>query len=78
KALRFYNTTYDMRQSEDVINPKTSHCDIMVLSDPQARDDLPTHPFLYAQVLGIYHVNVVYSGPGMLNYEAMRFDFLWV
>ena len=78
KLARFYNTTYDVRRSEDVINPKTSHCDIMLLSDPQARNDLPTHPFLYARVLGIYHVNVVYSGPGMLNYEVMRFDFLWV
>ena len=78
KLAWFYNTTYDVRRSEDVINPKTSHCDIMLLSDPQTRNDPPTHPFLYARVLGIYHVNVVYSGPGMLNYEAMRFDFLWV
>ena len=78
KLARFYNTTYDVRRSEDVINPKTSHCDIMLLSDPQVGNNFPAHPFLYARVLGIYHVNVVYSGPGMLNYEAMRFDFLWV
>jgi len=78
KLARFYNTTYDVRRSEDVINPGTSHRDVMLLSDPLARNDFPTHPFLYARVLGIYHVNVVYSGPGMLNYEAMRFDFLWV
>lgn len=37
-----------------------------------------THPFLYARVIGIYHVNVIYTGPGMLNYDATRFDFLWV
>ncbi|EDQ99293.1 uncharacterized protein LACBIDRAFT_335113 [Laccaria bicolor S238N-H82] len=78
KLARFYNTTYDVRRSEDVINPGTSHRDVMLLSDLLARNDFLTHPFLYAQVLGIYHVNVVYSGPGMLNYEAMRFDFLWV
>jgi len=25
--------------------------------------------FRYAQVLGIYHANVIYVGPGMLDYE---------
>ncbi len=34
------------------------------------------HPFLYGRVIGIYHVNVVYVGPGMKGYEPMRFDFL--
>jgi hypothetical protein len=36
------------------------------------------HYFLYARVLGVYHANVVYTGPGMLDYEARRMDFLWV
>ena len=75
KVARFYNTSYNVRRSEDVINPKTSHCDIMLLSGPQVGNDLPTHPSLYARALRIYHV---YSGPGMFNYEPMRFDFLWV
>jgi hypothetical protein len=37
-----------------------------------------SHPFLYARVLGAYHANVLYTGPGMQNHEARRFDFLWV
>ncbi|KAF8241067.1 hypothetical protein L208DRAFT_1463696 [Tricholoma matsutake] len=36
------------------------------------------HHFLYTQVLGRYHVNVIYSGPGMHDFEALHFDFLWV
>jgi hypothetical protein len=40
--------------------------------------DDDSHPFRYARVLGIYHVNVVYTGPDMLDYAARRFDFLWV
>lgn len=36
------------------------------------------HPFLYARVLGAYHTNVIYTGPGMRDYEARSFDFLWV
>jgi len=80
KLARIYYTTYDMRRSEDVINPRTSHCDIMLLAPMES--DVATsgsfHPFLYARVLGIFHTNVIYNGPGMISYEAMRLDFLWV
>ncbi|KAF9473559.1 hypothetical protein BDN70DRAFT_761574, partial [Pholiota conissans] len=84
KLARFYHTTYDVRRSEDVVNPRTSHCDIMLLADVKSDDNTPNtqsmHPFLYARVVGIYHVNVVYVGPGhdITGYEAMRFDFLHV
>ena len=84
KLARFYHTTYDVRRSEDVINPRTSHSNIMLLSDLSVsndEDNLATssiHPFLYARVIGIYHVNVVYTGPGMKDYRPMRFDFLHV
>jgi hypothetical protein len=83
KLARFYYTTYDVRRSEDVVHPQTSQCDVMLLG-PQAEgtseetSKTSLHPFLYARVLGIYHVNVVYTGPGMVNYEPMKFDFLWV
>ena len=83
KLARFYHTTYDVRRSEDIINPKTSHCNIMLLSDLASKeashiDIAVTHPFLYGCVLGIYHVNVVYTGPGMKGYKATRYDFLHV
>ncbi|KJA21107.1 hypothetical protein HYPSUDRAFT_141225, partial [Hypholoma sublateritium FD-334 SS-4] len=83
KLARFYHTTYDVRRSEDIINPRTSHCNIMLLSDLASKEEncidaTTTHPFLYGRVIGIYHVNVVYTGPGMKGYEAMRFDFLHV
>lgn len=87
-TIRFNYTTYDVRRSQDVINPRTAHCNIMMLNKPARNPDsgMPTesescssaHPFLYAQVIGIYHVNVIYTGPGMLNYNATRFNFLWV
>jgi hypothetical protein len=41
-------------------------------------DSEPDHPFMYARVLGIYHANVVYTGEGMIDYQARRFEFLWV
>ena len=39
---------------------------------------LNLHHFLYARVLGAYHVNVIYTGPGMRDFEAHHFEFLWV
>lgn len=83
KLARFYHTTYDVRRSEDVINPRTSHSNIMLLSTLAINEETPlditaTHPFLYARTIGIYHVNVVYIGPGMKDYEAMHFDFLHI
>jgi len=78
KLARFYYTTYDIRCSEDIINPCTSHCYVMLLAPRAAEVATSFHPFLYACVLGISHVNVIYNGPGMISYEPMRFDFLWV
>jgi hypothetical protein len=73
--LRINYTTYDVRRSQDIINPNTPHRDVMLLSDEE--DDDPHH-FRYARVLGIYHVNIVYTGPDSLDYTPRRLDFLWV
>jgi hypothetical protein len=74
---RFNYTTYDVRRAQDVINPRTSHCNVMVL---HAAHDMghPGHRFIYGKVLGIYHVNVIYTGSGMVNYTPIRMEFLWV
>lgn len=78
RLAKFNYTTYDVRRAEDVINPGTSHRDIMLLADTSDTAGCFEHPFLYARVLGIYHVNVIYTGEGMLDYNARRVDFLWV
>jgi hypothetical protein len=83
KIMRINFTTYDVRRSQDVIHTGTTHCNIMVLSDPRSSEssskepNLP-FPFVYGRVLGIYHVNVIYNGPGMLDYRPRRINFLWV
>jgi hypothetical protein len=76
--VRFNYTTYDVRRSQDVINPRTSHRNVMVLSTADDASSTHAHPFWYAQVLGIYHTNVVYTGPGAIDYSPRRLDFLWV
>ena len=76
---RFHFTTYDVRRGTDIINPGTSRCNIMLLANDAATDrSANPHHFLYARVLGVYHANVIYTGPGMRDYEARRLDFLWV
>ncbi|KAH7904506.1 hypothetical protein BJ138DRAFT_1019068 [Hygrophoropsis aurantiaca] len=78
KLARFNYTTYDVRRAQDVVNPSTSHHNIMVLANHSSKDGPTQHPFWYARVLGIYHANVIYTGPGMLDYNPRRMEFLWV
>ncbi|KAI0754545.1 hypothetical protein C8Q80DRAFT_1117222 [Daedaleopsis nitida] len=72
-------TTYDVRRARDIVNPGTEHCHVMML-DPtvSAHESSPQGRFLYARVLGAYHANVVYNGPGSRDYHPRRVDFLWV
>ena len=75
KTIRFNYTTYDMRREQDCIAPHR-HPDIMV----RAPDWDGTHPFWFARVLGIIHVNACYVGPGSthLTEKWRRVDLLWV
>jgi hypothetical protein len=51
----------------------------MLLADAEAvGGEVQHHPYLYACVLGIFHANIVYVGPGMVDYKPRRLDFLWV
>ena len=52
----------------------------MTLSEPDDDGNPSTadHPFRYARVLGIYHANIVYVGPGMIDYQPRRMEFLFV
>jgi hypothetical protein len=76
--LHINYTTYDVQRSQDIVNASTSHCNVMVLADQSDDPNADVHPFCYARVIGVYHVNVVYVGPGMLDYQPRRMEFLWV
>ncbi|OBZ65843.1 hypothetical protein A0H81_14120 [Grifola frondosa] len=72
KVVRINYTTYDMRCAQDSINP-TSHPDVLLLSSP---DD--PHPFAYARVLSVFHVNAYRVGPGLPEHpELERIEVLW-
>ncbi|KAJ7138764.1 hypothetical protein C8R43DRAFT_1131929 [Mycena crocata] len=74
QTLRVNFTTYDMWRDQDTINPR-SHPSVMVLS-PETTDN--THPFWYARVLGIYHVEVLHTGSESRNGSSQHMEFLWV
>ena len=51
----------------------------MLLATPQDASELPSiHPFLYGHILGIFHVNTIYKGPTMDDYNPRQFYFLWI
>ena len=77
KPIRFHYTTYNVRRRMDIVNAGTSRCNIMLLAN-DADGSSSSHHFLYAHVLGAYHTNVIYTGPGMWDDKPRRFDFLWV
>ncbi|KAJ7649427.1 hypothetical protein DFH06DRAFT_1282942 [Mycena polygramma] len=72
KILRINYTSYDVRLGQDCLNPRT-HSDIMYLP---LDEDAP-HPFAYAQIIGIFHANVLNTADGAgAKIEVMQ--FLWV
>jgi hypothetical protein len=73
--VRVNYTTYDVRRKQDTINPNTNHRDIMVLAETNDDSD---HPFLYAWVIGVFHVNAVYMGGPVVNYRPRKVEVLWV
>ena len=80
KLIQFHFTTHDIQHGTDIVNAGTYHCDVMLLADDVEGSviSLNLHHFLYARVLGAYHVDVIYTRPGMSDFEARHFDFLWV
>lgn len=73
--MRINYTTYDMRRDQDTVNPRT-HADVMLL----AHEDDAAHPYWYARVLGIFHVDVRYTGPGASpsDQEFRPVTFTWI
>lgn len=71
-AVRVNYTTYDVRRAQDTINPSNSHNTIMVRSPDN--DDL--HPYWYAKVLGVFHVNTLCRLAGVPQ-VPFRMDFVW-
>ena len=77
KTLRINYTTYDLRRQQDSINPRT-HSDVMLLSHEDSDEEIDAHPYWYARVVGIFHVDIIHNGATSTSPEQRRIDFLWV
>lgn len=76
RTLRVNYTTYDVRRAQDSLNPRT-HADVMVLSQ-EDQDDSDGHPYWYARLLGIFHVDVQHVGAHSADSTTQRMEFAWV
>ena len=74
KTFSINYTTYDLRREQDAINPRTRP-DIMVLSH---ETDSNRHPYWYAHVVKIFHVNIHHYGEHSRSDELQRKDVLLV
>ncbi|KIJ33763.1 hypothetical protein M422DRAFT_182849, partial [Sphaerobolus stellatus SS14] len=75
--LRVNFTSYDLRRCQDTLNPKGDNRDFMVY----AQDDPNSpsfHPYWYARIIGIYHVNVLYTREDGMMEPPRQMHFLWV
>jgi hypothetical protein len=50
----------------------------MLLSHEEASNETDAHPYWYARIVGIFHVDVVHLGPKSASPDKCRLDFLWV
>lgn len=85
RVFRVNYTTYDVRRAQDSVNPRT-HPHIMLLSPPSDDSDSEScaggstvadeHPYLYARVIDVLHVNVYPLGSP--SSPPQRVDVLWV
>ncbi|KAF9492669.1 hypothetical protein BDN71DRAFT_1591507 [Pleurotus eryngii] len=67
-------TSYDIRQDQDCLNPRTDNCDIMLYA-PDGDDD----NYWYARVLGIFHAKVLLHGNhSSISQQPSHIEFLWV
>ncbi|KAK0473838.1 hypothetical protein EDD18DRAFT_1091597, partial [Armillaria luteobubalina] len=79
QILHINYMTYDVQRNQDSINPCT-HSDIMMLTCEDSSDD-QSHSYLYARVIGIFHVIVQLVGTwnsSSKNNSAKKMEFLWV
>ncbi|CDO75307.1 hypothetical protein BN946_scf184654.g15 [Trametes cinnabarina] len=86
QLLRVNYTTYAVRCGQDIINPSTERCTVMLLAHEDKDGFFSTSPeglqaecriFWYAKVLGIYHANVSDLREGV-NALPKRMEFLFV
>ena len=73
KTLQLKYTTYDMQEDTDMMR-QGKYPGIMILADDQE------HPYQYASIIGLFHINVRNNGPDTLlpNGAEASLPMVWV
>ena len=68
-----------MCRDQDMVNPHT-HANVMVLSHEGDMNSEETtwHPYWYAKVLSIFHIDVQHHGGICSDPKSQQMDLLWV
>ncbi|KIM70496.1 hypothetical protein SCLCIDRAFT_18613 [Scleroderma citrinum Foug A] len=72
--FRVNYTTYDVCREQDVMRPGPG-CFVMTLSREDGHDG---HPFWYAQVIRVFHIEVLHVGPNAQCRSPQSMELLWV
>ena len=79
KVLCVNYTTYNVCCNQDIFNPGGDLRDLIMLATPGSDKESETwHRFCYAQLIGVYHANIHFIGPGSKDYLPRRFDLVHV
>ncbi|KAJ3531696.1 hypothetical protein NMY22_g8044 [Coprinellus aureogranulatus] len=81
RVFKIRYTTYDCRADHDTFNAATSKRDFMSLREmgnSAAGSSGDQGRYVYGRILGVFHGNIRYTGPGAVDTKSRRFDFLWV
>ncbi|KAL0565335.1 hypothetical protein V5O48_016689 [Marasmius crinis-equi] len=73
RKMRVNYTTYDLRRKCDTISFRRRPHMMMLNIDPDA-----SHPYLYARVIGIYHILVMYTPKNSSRRVTKRMEALYV
>jgi hypothetical protein len=57
KTLRVNYTTYDLRRTQDSLNPRI-HADFMTLAHEDGDNEHRKYPYWYGRIMGIFHATV--------------------
>lgn len=77
KVMRVNYTTYDVRRGQDSLSSR-KRSDIMMLAPEKVNGEPSSHPFEYARIIGIFHVDVLHQVPGESKLTTTSIEIIWV
>lgn len=79
KIMRVNYTTYDVRRGQDSLSSRTRSDIMMLARETDGNESLPPpHPFEYARIIGIFHVDIVHQIAEENTSTTTSIEIIWV